>query len=268
MDRVPDLTPAQLARRLRPLLAGALVALDFDGTLAPLVADPQASRPLPGTAALLARLAERGARVAVVTGRDAATAVRLSGLAGVPGLVVAGLYGAELWRAGELTGAAAPAPIATLRARLPATVAADPALWIEDKGLSLVVHARRAADPDGALAVVEPAVTQLAAALGLEVHHGRAVLEVRLPGYDKARALRRLLEQADEPASAVLYAGDDVGDLPAFDLVRRLRAGGLPAWGVCAASAEAPDVAAAADLAVDGPAGVQDLLRRLTATGT
>ena len=258
---MPDLTPTVLAERLRPLLDGALVALDFDGTLAPIVADPQAARPLPGTEAAVTALTRRGARVAVVTGRDAATAVRLSGLQGVPGLVVAGLYGAEVWRAGALDAPPEPPELAAMRASLPGTVAAEPALWIEDKRLSLVVHARRAADPDAALAAVIPQVQRLAADLGLEVHPGRNVLELRLPGFDKAGAVRRLLDTA--APTAVLYAGDDVGDLPAFALMRELRAAGTPAWSVCAASDEAPGVAAAADLAVEGPPGVLALLQAL-----
>lgn len=256
-----ELSPAGLIARLRPRIDGSLLALDFDGTLAPIVADPQASRPLPGTAAALTALAAHGARIALVTGRDAATAVRLSGLADVPGLVVAGLYGAEVWRDATLTAPPEPAALTTLRERLPAAVAGEPGLWIEDKRLSLVVHARRAADPDAALAAVAPEVRRLAGELGFEAHPGRSVLELRLPGYDKAGAVRRLLDQA--APSAVLYVGDDVGDLPAFGLVRDLRAAGTEAWSVCATSEEAPDVAAAADVAVDGPAGVLALLREL-----
>ena len=258
---MPDLTRPELLQRLRPLLSGALVALDFDGTLAPIVADPQCSGPLAGTREALDALAGRGARLAVVTGRDAATAVRLSGLADVAGLVVAGLYGAEVWRGGVLHAAPEPAALGALRDRLPAALAAQPQLWVEDKRLSLVVHARRAADPDAALAAVAPAVGALAAELGLQAHPGRHVLEVRLPGYDKAGAVQRLVDEAAPPAA--LYAGDDVGDLPAFALMRALREAGTPAWGVCAASDEAPDVAAAADLAVDGPAGVLALLQDL-----
>ena len=84
-------------------LPGALVALDFDGTLAPIVADPTASRPVAGAIEALSALAGAGAQIAVITGRDAATAVGLGGFDTVPGLVVAGLYGAETWHDGELS---------------------------------------------------------------------------------------------------------------------------------------------------------------------
>src|SRR4051812_36739777 len=95
--------PEEVIAELRPLLAGALIATDFDGTLAPIVDDPEDSRPVPGGVDVLIALAGRGAHVGVVTGRDALTVLRLGGLADVPGLVIEGLYGLEQWRDGELT---------------------------------------------------------------------------------------------------------------------------------------------------------------------
>jgi trehalose 6-phosphate phosphatase len=154
----------------------------------------------------------------------------------------------------------------TLRARLPDLVAewsTVDGVWVEDKRLSLVVHARTAADPAAALEALREPVAELAAELGLEIHDGRDVLEVRLPGYEKGAVLRNLA--ADPFASAVLFAGDDLGDLPAFAAVRELRAEGRPAWSVAAASADVPEVGAAADLTVDGPDGVVALLADLAA---
>lgn len=248
---------------VRPQLARALVALDFDGTLAPIVPDPADSRPLPGVIDALTALAAAGAQVAVVTGRDARTAVELGGLDAVPGLIVEGLYGLETWHCGRLGTPRMPEVIETLRARLPGAIAAgDAALWIEDKRLSLVVHGRLAADPEAALDPVREPVAALAGQLGLEVHPGRGVIELRLPGYDKAGALHRLVQRC--APRAVLYAGDDRGDLPALLAVRELRADGLTAFAVVAGSAEVPEIAEAADLTVDGPAGVLEFLRQLT----
>ena len=252
----------ELIAGFRPLRNGALIALDFDGTLAPIVPDPATSRPLDGVVEALAGLAALGARIALITGRDAHTVLDLSGVAAVPGITVAGIYGAETWSGGRLHSLATPPAMEALRDRLPALVAehtVDPDLWVEDKRLSLVVHARRTADPDAAIASVRGPVTELAAELGLEIHDGREVLEVRLPGFDKGAALIGL----SEGASAVLFAGDDVGDLPAFGAVRQLRADGVAAWGVAAASADVPGLHDAADVQVDGPAGVLALLRDL-----
>jgi len=248
---------------VRTQLAHALVALDFDGTLAPIVPDPADSRPLPGVVDALAALAAAGAQVAVVTGRDARTAVQLGGLDAVPGLIVEGLYGMESWHDGRLETPPTPAVIETLRAELPAAIAAgDDALWIEDKRLSLVVHGRLAAEPEAALDPVREPVATLAGRLGLEVHSGRGVIELRLPGYDKAGALHRLVSRCSP--QVVLYAGDDRGDLPALLAVRDLRAAGLTAFAVGAGSAEVPEVADAVDVLVDGPAGVLELLNLLS----
>jgi trehalose 6-phosphate phosphatase len=252
---------AELIAALRPHLAGALIATDFDGTLAPLVPDPSDSRPADGAIEALEALAAAGAQVAVITGRDARTVVRLGGLTAVPGLVVAGLYGMETWTDGELTTAPTPPEIERLRERLPHVVAAGhPDLWIEDKRLSLVVHARRTPDPDAALAERAAPVAALAAELGFEVHPGSDVLELRLPGFDKAGALARLAEGHN----TALYLGDDLGDLPAFAQIRTMRAGGRRAYSAAVLSSDVPAVVGAADVELADPHAAVALLSDLT----
>ena len=253
---------AELVRALRTALPDVLVAVDFDGTLAPLVPDPETSSPVAGAVDALAELAGQGAHIAVITGREARTVVRLGGLDRIPGVVVAGLYGLERWHAGELDTPQATAELQALQDRLPELLAdngADPAVWIEDKRLSLVVHARRAVDPDAALAPLTAPIQALADELGLEMHPGRDVLELRVPGYDKAGALREL---AGEHAG-VLYLGDDLGDLPAFAEIRRLRAEGRTAYSIAVLSSGVPDVVGAADLEVPEPADAVEVLRAL-----
>jgi trehalose 6-phosphate phosphatase len=243
----------------------ALVASDFDGTLAAIVADPAESRLVDGGLPVLRRLAGVVGTLAVVTGRPAAEVVALGRLDQVPGMLVEGQYGAERWRDGELV-VPEPAPgIAALRRELPAALAAagaDPGVWVEDKGLALAVHTRRAADPAAALAALIDPLSELAQRYGLRGHPGRYVLELRPAQDDKGVALRRLVAAA-RPA-AVLFAGDDLGDLPAFGAVEQLRADGVPGLTVASRSAEAAEVADRADLAVDGPAGVVALLEELT----
>ncbi len=121
------------------------------------------------------------------------------------------------------------------------------------------MHARRAADPDAALAPLQAPIQALADELDLEMHPGRDVLELRVPGYDKAGALRDLAAEHD----GVLYLGDDLGDLPAFAEIRRLRAAGRIAYGVAVLSSGVPDVVGAADLEVPEPADAVELLRAL-----
>lgn len=255
---------AEVIAAVRHDTTHALIAFDFDGTLSPIVPDPAQSRPAAGAVDALRSLAEQGATVAIITGRDARTVLRLGGLDTVPNLIVEGLYGAERWQHGTLETLPEPPALKRLRTELPALVAThavDPEVWIEDKRLSLVVHSRRAADPVAALAPLHAPVGALARELGLELHPGRAVLEVRLPGYDKGSALRRLVSEV-HPA-VVLFVGDDVGDLPAFAEISRLRREGLVAWSAAAASSEAPAVARAADLSIAGPAEVVALIRQL-----
>lgn len=253
---------AELLAAVGPHLGGVLIATDFDGTLAPLQTDPENSRSLPGAVDALSTLAARGAQIAVITGRDARTVLRLGGLDVVPDLVVAGVYGAETWTAGELATPDTPAAMQALRDRLPAALhGADPAVWIEDKRLSLVVHARRAADPAAALADVTAPVTELGHELGLEVHPGSGVLELRLPGYDKAGALETLVEGR----RTTLFLGDDLGDLPAFAKIRALRKSGMQAWGVGVSSSGADGIAEAVDVLVDDPTAVVALLAALAA---
>jgi trehalose 6-phosphate phosphatase len=250
----------ELVAALRPQLAGALIATDFDGTLAPLVPDPEDSRPVAGAVDALAALAGHGAQIAVVTGRAADTVLRLGGLDAVPGLIVAGLYGIETWSDGRLESPETPDSMTRLQERLPdVTAAADPDVWIEDKRLSLVVHARKASDPAAALAAVRGPVDALAAELGLDVHPGADVLEIRLPGYDKAGALTRLAAGR----TAVLYVGDDLGDLPAFARLRALRDTGVAAYSVGVRSSGVAELDGAADVEVADPAAVVELFTAL-----
>jgi trehalose 6-phosphate phosphatase len=254
-------------RGLAALLAEprrALIALDFDGTLAPIVPDPDAARAHPGVRPAFDRLSGSVGRIAVITGRPARVAVDYGGLAGVPGLVVLGHYGLERWSDGEVQAPAEDEGVAVVRERLPELLlrlGAAEGTAIEDKGRSLAVHVRRAADPAAAMAVVEPALRALAADTGLVVEPGRMVLELRPPGADKGAALRRLVDEL-EP-SAVVFVGDDLGDLAAFAAVDELRADGVPGLLVCSGSTEVTELADRADLVVDGPAGVVDVLESL-----
>ncbi|MGI8666462.1 MAG: trehalose-phosphatase [Jatrophihabitans sp.] len=245
------------ARAIAANLAGALIALDFDGTLAPIVADPRQARPVPGVLDSLVALARAGVRVAVVTGRDARTVLELGGLSVIPGLVVSGLHGAESWQDGQLRTIDEPAGLAELRASLPDLL--PDGVWLEDKRLSLVLHTRRAGDPDRALAELQEAIPERVAAAGLESHPGKLVLEIRIPGLSKATALNQLLAQ---PTTAALFAGDDLGDLPALAALRNWSSQtGRPACGI--AVGEVEQLRAAAELNLDSPVELARLLAGL-----
>ncbi|MEZ0093876.1 trehalose-phosphatase [Streptacidiphilus sp. EB129] len=259
---------------LRGEPARAVLAFDFDGTLSPIVADPEQAYAHPGVVPALSRLAPLVGAVVVVTGRPAATAVRLGGFAGVAGLehlTVLGHYGLERWDAatGELSAPAEHPGVTALRPELPGLLAAagtPEGAWIEDKGHALAVHTRRTAAPDEALALLDAPLRAAADRHGLAVEPGRMVLELRPPGMDKGVVLTAFLRE--RAAGSVLFAGDDLGDLTAYDAVDALRASrGLPGLLVCSApSTGEPPVRALAeraDLIVPGPEGVVELLGRL-----
>lgn len=247
----------------------AVVALDFDGTLAEIVPDPEQARAHPGAVPALSALAPRIASVAVVTGRPAGVAVRYGGFAGVPGLehlVVLGHYGAERWDAvtGTVQAAAVHPGVASVRAELPGFldgVGAWPGTWIEEKGRAVAVHTRRSADPQAAFEALKAPLADLAARHGLVLEPGRMVLELRPPGMDKGVALAEYVREVG--AESVLYAGDDLGDLPAFAAVEKLRSNGTPGLLVASGSTEVQELSDRADLSVPGPAGVVRFLTDL-----
>ena len=149
---------------LRAALSSALVALDFDGTLAAISPHPDDARPLAGAGQILRAARATGATVAVVTGRSVASLLRVSGFGAVPGIVIYGIHGAQRWQAGELRAPAPPPGLDELRLSLPGLLTSvGPDLWIEDKGLSLVVHARLTAEPARVLELLRAPVSAAAA---------------------------------------------------------------------------------------------------------
>jgi trehalose 6-phosphate phosphatase len=247
-----------------------LVALDFDGTLAPIIDDPEQALADPDAVAALAELGTLVGTVAVVTGRPARTAVRLGGFAGREGLgsmVVLGQYGVERWDAATDAFDLPPEPAAVTAAgeELPGLLDSLGlgGARIEHKGRALGVHTRELEHPKKAFRKLLDPVHALAARHGLTVEPGRNVLEIRAPGTDKGDALRRLV--AETGATAVVFAGDDLGDLPAFEAVAGLREQGVPGLLVASASHEEDALSSRADVVVDGPPGVAVWLRDLTA---
>jgi trehalose 6-phosphate phosphatase len=237
-----------------------LLALDFDGTLAPIVGDPDQAFADADAVAALARLGER-MQIVVITGRPVRTAVRLGRFADYPGLrsmVVIGQYGVERWNAvgDEYLVPPEPASVHAAADELPQTLD-DLGLGdarVEHKGRAIGVHTRGLSDPVGALRSLLEPLRRLAKRHELVIEPGKNVLELRSPGVDKGTALRSIL--AETGARQIIFAGDDLGDLPAFEAVRALRDEGVPGLLVCSASTEEDALAAISDVVVTGPPGV------------
>ena len=260
--------------RLLATPARTLLASDYDGTLAPIVDDPAAAYAAPGSVAALGRLARRLAGVAVVTGRPVQEALRLGGLAGAEGLDalhILGQYGVERWDAGsgEVTAPAMHPGVEAARRALPDLLARHDLseVHVEDKGRALALHLRRLPDPDRALDRLRTPVHDLAARHDLVVEPGKLVLELRAPGMDKGAAVEQLLQGT--AIDTVVYVGDDLGDLAAFDAVDRLRGIGGAGLLVCVQSADAAertDLDDRADLLLESPAALVGWLDALADT--
>jgi trehalose 6-phosphate phosphatase len=237
-----------------PQEAGVFV--DFDGTLSPLVDDPRDATPHPDAPAILSRLSRGFGRVVVLSGRPVAYLSSRLGGAGLTELC--GLYGLERMR-GDSPGVEIDAEAEGWRSEVAGAAEEAPAgVMVERKGLTVTLHYR--AVPDGADRVGELAA-RLATAHGLVAHPGKMSVELRPPvDVDKGTVLRDL----GTGLSAVFFAGDDRGDLPAFAELARMRLAGKATLGVAAGGPETPaEVVAAADLVVAGPPGVVGVLARM-----
>ena len=198
----------------RPLL----VALDFDGTLAPLQDDPMRARVVPGGERLLARLAAAGMHLALVSGRAMA---QLPALAALPlGTVLIGSHGAERARVtatgldrdvAALSDEQADT-LAALGGRAAAVARGRDGVWVETKPAAVVVHTRLA--PAEVAAAAEADALALAARAGVRPLRGKNVVELPVLDADKGSAVLAL--RAELGAAAVVYAGDDVTDEHAF----------------------------------------------------
>lgn len=252
------------AEAMRAILAdpeGTVIGLDFDGTIAPIVHDPEQAVADPAAVAALARLGDQVRSIVVITGRPARTAVRLGRFAEQPGLdemTVLGQYGVERWDAADdsYSGHPEPPEIAEVEAALPALLdeLGLTGARIEHKGRAIGVHTRELADPAAAFTTLLPPLSELATAHGLRLEPGKFVLEIRAAGSDKGDALREFA--AEVKARSLIFIGDDLGDLPAFDAVRDLRDRGTPGLLVCSASNEEDALADRSDLIAAGPSGV------------
>lgn len=249
--------PATLPAVLEPLRrrpAESALFLDFDGTLAPIVADPARARPLDGVPEVLGRLARRLALVAVVSGRPVQFLMDTLGAPG--GLRLAGLYGLEEAHDGVVVRSVEAEqwrPLVEEATRL-ASRLAPPGVVVEAKGLTVTLHWRRAPEAAGWAAEVG----RRAEAEGLAVQPGRMAIELRPPvGSDKGTIVTRMAAGH----GVVAFFGDDLGDLPAFAALEAMAAAGVSVARVAVADEEtAPEVAEAADLVVVGPAEAVALL--------
>jgi trehalose 6-phosphate phosphatase len=212
-----------------------LIALDFDGTLAPLEDDPMSARALPEAAAAVRALAAvPDTPVAFVSGRSLSDLREIAEHADDSPIALAGSHGAEFWIPGEGELAtddddAAHALRDELREEMTADVGNVEGIWVEPKTFGFGIHSRMAS-PEDARAAREAAdrlVAERAPHWRRRTGHNIVEYSFRHEGKDAAIAALR----TRFAATAVLFAGDDVTDedalasLGADDLGIRVGAG-------------------------------------------
>ena len=214
-----DISPAWLDLPLRRALAEIartprlLVACDYDGTLAPIVADPWSAYPLPQTVAALRSLAILPeTTAAVISGRALRELAVLSRLPAEVHLV--GSHGSE-FDIGFVD--ALPEAARALRLRLLATLregaGTAPGVILEVKPASVAVHVRQAA-PEVADQVLAQLRSGPGSWDGVHVTEGNAVLELSVVQTDKGDALDVLRQRCG--ATAAVFLGDSVSDEKAY----------------------------------------------------
>ncbi|KQO00787.1 hypothetical protein ASF21_10725 [Arthrobacter sp. Leaf234] len=235
------------------------LVMDFDGVLSRITDDPDASELLPGTEEILASLATKLSVVALLSGRPVSF---LAARAAIPGVELYGSYGLEhltdhgievVHEVREWTTAVKEATDVLHRA-----LDGMDGIHVEDKSLAVAVHWRRAPNRGSAMKLIAPLIREVIDVHGLRHEPGKFVEELRMPlEQDKGTALRRIINTSN--LQTVAYAGDDRGDLPAFEAATE--AGGYTL--VIDGPDIAPEVSEISGAHFNGPENFQYWLRRL-----
>ena len=238
---------------------------DFDGTLSRIVHVPSDARPVEGAREVLARLQERFAVVSVVSGRSAGDLLEWLG----PNIEIWGVHGAETVWDGKVVLSPKGEPYRDLMSRVideakrrVAAIGMD-GLLVEDKAVMVGLHFRAAEDVERARVLLDGIAEDLAREFGLGRAGGRLAYELRPPTrFSKEDIVLERAREAD--LDAVLFAGDDRVDLPAFDALDALSAEGVATVRVAVTSDEGPsELFERADLLVQGPEAMVDLFEEL-----
>ena len=218
--------PPELDAELRRIADAEtlLVAVDFDGTVAPIVHRPQDARILPKAKRALEQLSSfPQTHVAVLTGRGMASLLDVQ--LDVDGWVVSASHGAELSGLRppsedgepELTGGPLTEEENELKRwitrRLTRVLGDEDGIRFEDKPLGIALHVREVSDPKRAEELLE-AASALGSIAGIEVRHGKMVREFAVRRVDKGTALSQI--RSHYPGAQVLFIGDDVTDEDVF----------------------------------------------------
>lgn len=253
MTNFENLTPVLYAGRFG-------LFCDFDGTLSPIVDQPDAAQITPENKQCLKDLKTKTAVIGIVSGRTVANIVAR---VGIDGLTYVGNHGLERWENGKRVAAEAVQPFLNNinRAAEETRPRLLPGMQLEDKEVTLSIHYRQTAEPDKVREEFMPLAEEIAGRYGLKLFEGRRVFELRPPiPLDKGSAFRALVREFD--LDAAMFIGDDITDTAAFEAALELRRSGeCQAFSVGVLDRETPQsVVELSDLSVAGVGGVASLL--------
>jgi trehalose 6-phosphate phosphatase len=192
---------AQFAR------SNVLVAFDYDGTLAPIVDDPEEARMRPETREHLTSL-NRLYPCVVISGRAQADVLKRIRGAGV--LEAIGNHGLEPWRRNEELSACVQEWLVPLREKL----APIQGVKIEDKLFSIAIHFRQSTEQRAAHEAILAAARELE---GVRILGGKLVVNLLPQGAPhKGTALMAARERLH--CDTAIYVGDDETDEDVFSL--------------------------------------------------
>lgn len=226
MNTGTNLTLPEIDNDLRAALAAfaaherVLVALDFDGTMSPLVDRPEDARPLPDSALAFQSLSQRpGIYAALVSGRNLASLAAVYPEP-VPEICI-GSHGAERRVPQEFSADWEEQPLSAvqldrlkqLSTALETIAQMHKDVTLEYKPSATVLHVRRA-QPEVGIAAIAEAKLALSSIPGVKLLEGKSVLEASVHQGDKGESLTWLRELLH--VDAVLFVGDDVTDENGF----------------------------------------------------
>lgn len=249
---------------LRPLLDRKPFAIlsDIDGTLAPIVSNPEDARISARARDALKALIEEGVGVGFVTGRALEKAREI---VDIPGAYFAGNHGLNIALDGVVEAPEVLRPYVGWAQQVirDASDVNIPGVIVEDKGPVVAFHYRMAEEEEAARTAIERAIGSSEAARHFRVQQGRKVIELRPPlAIDKGTAVEELARRLG--ARSVLTMGDDATDLDMFRGVRNLREHGTPGASISVWSYEIqPAVLESTDYFVRGVEGVEWMLEEL-----
>jgi trehalose 6-phosphate phosphatase len=247
--------------------APSALVTDIDGTISEMAPAPNLALVDPGALESLETLSRSLALVGVVTGRELADAMRLTGQ---PDLLHVGNHGYERVHLGIQRSAAGVTPYlsgvaeAAEAVRSAAVIDRDlVGVIVENKRFTASFHYRLSPVPSRADATIRAIIEPIASAAGLKISEGKMVIELRPPlTVNKGVAIAEIITEHE--LNGMIFFGDDVTDIDGFDAIRAHRSPTFDGLAVAIVTSDSnPLVAQAADLQLDGVWECIEVLRRL-----